>query len=1497
MPHGRIRNFLPISAFHSANFRNSTDLFRFARNMNKSIVALACLLCQAPLADAGVRAEQTYQDALAQARAGRLEPALQQMQILLDQYPDKKRYRYDYLQILAWANRDRDVLSQAELIEPQRAPLYVLEAIAKSAHHVGDYSQAETFYRLAIDKAPSRFEARLGLGWLLLDRRQPQAAADYLTDLAKDYPEQPDILRAQGYAEQQNGRFTQAAAFYRQILQQLPHDRDAQLQAIKTLTVAGRLEQAAALADSYRSVLSDEQWAALMWDRAAMWVREGQRALTQRADDFASTDRAIAALQTNLDALERLQLQRSSDWRLRAQADLLVALRDRRRFTEAAALQDRLPPGHQWPSYARQALADAYRALGQPRRARQLYAATVADEPDDFDALMALAYADLDAARNKQLDSTLARLDQLSARHPEMARYRYDYLQLLSHAGRNRRLLQQATELDIEQAPPYVLEAIAKAARNLHDYDRAERYYRLAEQRAPERLEPRLGLAWLAIDRHQAKSAIAALQNLAARFADHPDIALAQGYAYELAGQPQQAVRCFRQALRDRADSSDARRGLIRALAASGAIDEAAARIEQDRALLTDEQWAAIRWDYAAWLVRRSDARAIATLQTNQTALATLKLAEASRWATRAEADLLTALHAATRWDEVIDRYRQLQDRGVELPSYAQRTVADAYRQLRQPQAAAALYQMIVARDDEDLAAWTAWADLQLQTGQNERLTQTLQRIDELIVRHPAQADYRYDYLQLLFRADRHADALQQAAAIDLANAPVAVLETLAKAARHLGETAQAERLYRLAAEQAPERFDPRLGLGLLLLDDRRTEQARSYLQQLAARYPDRVETLLAQAYVEEQAGRFEHAVDFYRQVLSRQADNAEAGRGLALALIAAGQPQQAMQVAQDRRTLFSDEQWATVRWQYAAWQVRQGEQALNNNPQDYRAVDVAIAELEANIAAVAQLTVKDPAVWSARARFDLMVALRDRKRMSDVLTLYRSLQQQAIELPAYAQIAAADAYLNNRQPEQARDLYRAVAEAMPDNVNAKVSLVYAYLEAEQPDQALALAEQLAAEQPERIENRQPDGSLVEADNPRRLAAELTAAVFRAYTDDLDTAQHRLQALHHRYPQHAGIHNKLAEIYYFRGWPRRAEQTIRAARQTAPDDFGLQLTQAKIAHSLHDEPTTHSLMRALQEAYPQDSGVQKQQRLRQRYHSPTLKLFANGGISSNAASGPNPFTGSNHVGIDGYLYSAPIDGHFRAFTHQGWKSGLFKEGRGNLAIFGAGLEYAGRDATVAAELHYDDFQKQAVGADLSLDYAFDDHWQGVARLSSLDNGIALRALHGGISARSAKIGIGYRASESRQFNLLGGVYDFSDGNERHTLDGSYFQRWYSGPFYKFSTVLNAGTSHNGTSDGPYFSPTRDALTALTLDNELLTYRHYETAFTQRLALTVGDYWQQRYGNNLVGNLLYEHRWRFVDAVELVYGGVKGYRYYDGDQTDSWQLYLTADIRF
>ncbi|OAI18647.1 hypothetical protein A1359_04635 [Methylomonas lenta] len=1633
--------------------------------MNRKIIAIALWLPAYSL-HAKQTNEATYQQALEQARSGQTELALEQLRLLVTDHPRRKQYLYDYLQLLLWAERDDDVLREAEGLNLKRAPAYVLETIAKSARNKGQLDKATELYSQAAKKTPNRLTPNLGIGLILLDQKQTKAAIAHFNKLAQNFPDNFELTLALASALEQDGQTQAAEQLYQQALTYEPDNKNAAQGLIRTQSASKDFTTAIATANTHRQALNDEEWTHLNWDYATDLIRQGERDTSIDPTNFAKTDLAIQAIKANLAALATLNLKDLAYWQTRAEADLLVALHDRKQMSDVITRFRRLQQQNlSLPAYAKMATANAFADQNQTKNAQALYQEIIQEQPKNYTAQKALAKISLDMGDKSQLDNSLTQLSEFANSHPDVANYRYDYLQYLQWSGHNAEVLTEAKKIELDAAPAYILETIAKAARELHDYPQAEKLYTMAASKAPDRLTPQLGLGLLMLDQHNTKLATRHFDELASTGQQNSDILFAQAAAHEMAGHPKQASQLYQKLLNNQPQHTEAARGLIRTLASAGLQAEALQVAKQHRSLVPDDLWVDLNWHHAAELVRRGKTslnsnpdnfhytdQAIAAINANIKSISRLAIRDKKIWLSRAQADLLVALHDRQLYNQVNDEYEVALDQNLNLPTYALLAVADSQLKNNQPTAARELYLQIFANEADNLDAIEGLMRTYLATGQTQDIAPILIKLQTLAEQNPSQPRYRYDLLQGLSWLERDTEVLQQALLIDKNSAPVYILETVGRSARNTQDYPLAENLYSLAADKAPDRLTPKLALAGLMLDQQQALSATTYLQQLRVDYPNDIELILTQASAEELAGQYLKAVDFYQQALELQPTQPNALRGKVFALSNAGQTEQALTIAEANRTLFNNEEWAELKWSHAAGLIRQGEQALSQDARDYRSIDQAINELQSNIALVDSLQLKDPLVWRQRAQFDLLVAFRDRRRMDDTIALYQQLLRQNTRLPVYARMAAADAYLNNRQPEQARELYLSVLQEVPDYYNAKASLAYAYLEAEQPDLALATAEQLSKEQPETISLPQTDGSEISIPNPKKATADMTAAIFHAYVDDLNEAQSRLERLHLQYPDNTDIHSKLAEVYYFRGWPRKAQHEIDIARQQAPEHFGLKLNQAKVSHELRDYPAEQSLTNELYSDYPEDSGALKQMQAWKRHNKPELKIFANGGISKNEPSAAASLIGNDEINIDSIAYSQPIAQNFRLFAHNGWKTSSFKEGsswqstlgnsialpnpsdlpdcnlntnpddckkivllnntadliakrnwqetdaeigNGYLRHYGVGVEFTQDKTKAGAEIHYDNSGANKVGVDLDLEYQFNDHWQLFTHLSSLDNNIPVRALKYGVTAKSALIGFTFKVNESRQFNLSSHYYNFSSAqstscnsvsipeiefnstvysptylsseqvcdsaasydylsqkyksltdtvaailpekdnlsastgraydeiwssqtvndfiqqtqlsnltnqiynhsNNRYALDGNYFERWYSGPIYKFSTILGASFSANTSTNVFYYSPKKDATVALTLDNDWLTYRNYETDFHQRVALTAGDYWQEDYGSNMIGNIQYEHRWHLGSDIELIYGGNRSYRYYDNALTQTWQMYLTADIRF
>src|SRR5262249_46554257 len=127
----------------------------------------------------------------------------------------------------------------------------------------------------------------------------------------------------------------------------------------------------------------------------------------------------------------------------------------------------------------------------------------------------------------------------------------------------------------------------------------------------------------------------------------------------------------------------------------------------------------------------------------------------------------------------------------------------------------------------------------------------------------------------------------------------------------------------------------------------------------------------------------------------------------------------------------------------------------------------------------------------------------------------YRQLASSQGDIPAYVQVAAADAYLYLEQPEKARDLYKAAIAQGNAVIGAEFGLFYAYNDAEEHKAAL--------DQIDGLVPRTPTGvgaysQLTVANNPDYASAVATQGAARGYQDKPKDAQARLEAFRDRAP-------------------------------------------------------------------------------------------------------------------------------------------------------------------------------------------------------------------------------------------------------------------------------------------------------------------------------------------------------------------------------------------
>jgi biofilm PGA synthesis protein PgaA len=754
--------------------------------------------------------------------------------------------------------------------------------------------------------------------------------------------------------------------------------------------------------------------------------------------------------------------------------------------------------------------------------------------------------------------------------------------------------------------------------------------------------------------------------------------------------------------------------------------------------------------------------------------------------------------------------------------------------------------------------------------------------------KYPKPNRYFYDFLSVLAWAGEYQQITQYEKDINIQQAPRYVLNNLAVAFRQQKLFDKSQKMYQVMSKRFPEFLDAQIGLTLVLIDQNKIKQAQEKLLPLYQKYPKNIDVLNAVAYFYESKKAPLQALSVYEQILALKPTDTTTFKKKVLTLNALGASHLAYSLISDP-TVFSNEELARIRADMAAHRVRWGTIPVDNEQNRFDETEQAIDEIEKNNV-IAQKNLGEQHPLTLTNQFDLLIALRNRYRMQEVLALDKELGTKNIAIPNYAKHAVCDAFLYEQRPQPAIDCYTQIIDSGYSNISAKTSLFYAYLENENYTEAQLWIEKLAAQQASLIKG--VGKKKVIKPNPKKLQTETVKSLGIAFGDYLEDAERQFQWLNNNAPYNLDLRKEMANVYYWRGWPRKAQQEYEIGLHQTPKHLGLRLGQARNWLALREYQKAGQSISELYQIYPEDKGIASQKRLWDIHNMREFRTK----INSSDSSGSN-VNGSRGLDIDSYLFSSPINDNYRAYLHQRHSQAKFEEGDGQLNHLGMGVEYRAPDLVLAGELHHNNYEDNRAGISVFGQYEFDDYLSSAVTLESLSRDTPLRALNQGIYAKSAAIATQYRWNESRSVGLNLSYLDFSDSNKRKSIGGFWKERWYNRYNHKFSTRVDLFSSNNSEKDTIYFNPDRDFSGSIALDNDWLTWREYDNAFYQRLVVSTGFYNQQHFDTGNTWGLQYEHRWLAQKRFELLYGLKRGKNRYDGDDEYQWDFYAALNWKF
>lgn len=745
-----------------------------------------------------------------------------------------------------------------------------------------------------------------------------------------------------------------------------------------------------------------------------------------------------------------------------------------------------------------------------------------------------------------------------------------------------------------------------------------------------------------------------------------------------------------------------------------------------------------------------------------------------------------------------------------------------------------------------------------------------------------------YDLAVVLNMAGQHEAALQYYSQVIQAEAPPYAIKSVAHSARVAGRAKDAEAAYRLLLTKTPDDAEAHASLAYTWLAQNQEQAAFDYIKSRLPEAPSAytrrdAPLIVALAEVHEKRKEWVAAAAAYQDVLRVEPNFRYALRGRVFALNSAGAFHLARKLAESRPEMFTAEERSRLAYDAGARTVLFGKAQLEADDTRGRFTTTDIA-LQQNADIAKQY---GP---STRTSFDRIVALSNRVRMREAIELYESQLEQKTAIPAYVRVAAADAYLEQRQPERARDLYLAVLNdaenaKVPEAFDWKIALMYAYGEAEQHREAEELADRLLVSMPAYMNK----GTVaVEAPNEEYSRATLMAALVRLYADRTELAEQRLAELRGLAPFNHDIRSAWGMLQLMREHPRASLEEYTLLQADYPESVEAGLGHAESLLTLNRLDDANAVFAPLQANYPDRMAVQVLKReldSHDAYHLQVDTVIGRGAENAGAESV-----------FDAILYSPPLTKSlgtpYRAFVRLNRAEGDADEESVSRTRAGVGMDYRLNDVRAAVELNHagGDADRNGLAANISVGWS--DQWRSYLEFDSNVNDLAAAAYRDGVTGRALTLGTTWAKNESRLFGGELAQTRFSDDNKRDAARLWWTERWISGPVFKLDTTAALSTSQNSQAGTNYFNPERDREATLTVAGEWLGWRRYEDAFRQRLSFTAGHYSQKSYSGGEVGDLRYEHEWRMDPTLFLLYGIGHSLHPYDGEREHRNYAYLS-----
>ncbi|MFZ5801066.1 MAG: tetratricopeptide repeat protein, partial [Candidatus Omnitrophota bacterium] len=443
---------------------------------------------------------------------------------------------------------------------------------------------------------------------------------------------------------------------------------------------------------------------------------------------------------------------------------------------------------------------------------------------------------------------------------------------------------------------------------------------------------------------------------------------------------------------------------------------------------------------------------------------------------------------------KAIESYERL-PADARIPDYVLPEIAKCYRISGQYEKAISIYQKILSSRPTDQDALRGLVYTFLDAGEPDRAYQLISQTIEKDLKEG-------EWLQLLL-----ADCL--------------LMENRVK---------EAESIYAKTLRDSPGNISAQLGICRVSIIQKDFAQAGAILNVILKNDPKNIEALFCKGALLESQREFFKAFQLYENILQIYPESRVAKNLKYRSLMDLGCNSLARDMLKNSGDAVDPE----------IYQMLLGNEAMVRLW--WEEPDSALKEINRNLeyakSAISTLPVEKNR-FLARSYQDRLLALRQKEEMYDLEREAAMLKELNIGDAPWVRVSVADAKLYGRKPEEARQIYEELLARGwdPPQGNTRMAIYHADIEMGKYKAAEAVLAGLDRELAPQIIER---GEL--RDNLRKEEVAIDRGWGLAYQDRLAEANRYAEDLLSRAPYNSGVRSLLAQIYLWRGWPRRSSQ-------------------------------------------------------------------------------------------------------------------------------------------------------------------------------------------------------------------------------------------------------------------------------------------------------------------------------------------------------------------